>query len=60
MKLTTPRTLTWLLSLILGVLGVLIALGQVTIRSFPSQYAIWLVAAGLAIMLVTTVVLRRR
>ncbi len=50
----------WLLSLVLGLLGILIALGHITIRAFPSQYAIWLVVVGLVIMLVSTITHRRR
>ncbi len=54
MKLTTPRTLIWLLSLALGVLGVLISLNFVTIHGLASQHAIWLVVAGLGLMLFAT------
>jgi 4-hydroxybenzoate polyprenyltransferase len=53
MKLTPPKVITWWIALILGVLGLLGFLGVI---SGLGQYAFWLVAAGLALMLVATLV----
>jgi hypothetical protein len=53
MKLTPPKVITWWIALILGVLGLLGFLGVIAALS---QYAFWLVAAGLALMLVATLV----
>jgi len=51
MKLTPPKTITWWIALVLGVLGLLGYLGSVAGLSTSS---IWLVAAGLILMLVAT------
>jgi 4-hydroxybenzoate polyprenyltransferase len=53
MKLTPPKVITWWIALILGVLGLLGFLGVV---ASLGQYAFWLVAAGLALMLIATLV----
>ncbi len=53
MRLSPPKVITWWIALILGVLGLLGFLGVI---AGLSQYAFWLVAAGLALMLVATLV----
>ena len=52
MKLTPPKVITWWIALILGVLGLLGYLGVAGLGT----YAFWLVAAGLALMLIATLV----
>jgi hypothetical protein len=51
MRLTPPKTFTWWIALVLGVLGLLGYLGSV---AGLNTYAIWLVTAGLVLMLVAT------
>mgnify|MGYP001420553387 CR=1 FL=1 len=53
MKLTPPKVVTWWVALILGVLGLLGYWGQVAALN---QYAFILVAAGLALMLIATLI----
>ncbi len=49
MKLTPPKNITWWIALGLGVLGLL---GHFRTVAALSPYAFWLVAAGLALLLV--------
>jgi len=53
MKLSPPTQIVWIIALILGLAGLLGALGVIT--AFAG-YAFWLVAAGLALLLIATVV----
>ena len=53
MKLSPPKTITWWIALILGVLGLFGFLGVIAALS---QYAFWFVAVGLGLMLVATLV----
>jgi hypothetical protein len=53
MKLTPPKTITWWIGLILGVLALLGHLG--TIASL-AKYDFWLALVGLALMLVAVLV----
>ncbi len=53
MRLSPPKVITWWIALILGILGLLGFLGVI---AGLAQYAFWLVAAGLALMLVATLV----
>jgi len=53
MKLTPPKVITWWIAVILGVLGLLGYLGTV---AGLNQYSFWLVAAGLALLAVATLV----
>ncbi len=54
MKLSAPKQITWIVALILGIIGVVGAL--VTTLGFITTYAIWFVVVGLALMLVATMV----
>jgi hypothetical protein len=47
MKLTPPKTITFWISVILGLAGLL---GQVGILGFLAAYAFWLVFVGLALL----------
>jgi uncharacterized membrane protein YtjA (UPF0391 family) len=51
MRLTPPKTITWWIALVLGVLGLLGYSGNV---AGLSAYAFWLVMAGLVLLLVAT------
>lgn len=51
MRLNPPKVITWWIALFLGVLGLL---GFLAVIAGLGQYAFWLVAAGLALMLAAT------
>ena len=51
MKLSPPKNITWWIAFALGLLGLLGFAGNV---AGLSQYAFWLVLAGLVLMLVAT------
>jgi len=51
MKLSPPKNVTWWIAFALGLFGLLGYVGNV---AGLSQYAFWLVAAGLVLMLVAT------
>jgi hypothetical protein len=53
MKLTPPKVITWWVAVILGVLGLLGHFGTVAALS---PYAFWLVAAGLILLVVATLI----
>jgi len=53
MKLTPPKVITWWIALILGVLALL---GHFNTIAALTPYAFWLAIAGLALMLVATLV----
>jgi hypothetical protein len=53
MKLTPPKVVTWWIAVILGVLGLLGHFGTI---GALGQYAFWLVTAGLALLVVATLV----
>ena len=51
MKLNAPKQITWLISLVLGILGLL---GQLATIHVISGIAFWLVLIGLALLLLAT------
>ena len=53
MRLSPPKVITWWIALILGFLGLLGFLGVI---AGLAQYAFWLVAAGLALLLIACLV----
>jgi hypothetical protein len=53
MKLTPPKTITWWIAVILGVLGLLGHFGTIAALS---PYAFWLVTAGLVLLAVACLV----
>ena len=53
MKLTPPKVITWWIALILGVLALL---GHFNTIAALTPYAFWLAIAGLALMLVATLI----
>jgi hypothetical protein len=53
MKLTPPKTITWWIAVILGVLGLLGHFGTIAALS---PYAFWLVTAGLVLLVVACLV----
>ena len=51
MKLSAPKTGTWWIAVILGVLGIL---GQLVAIPFVSDYAFWFVAVGFVLLALAT------
>ncbi len=51
MKFSAPKAITWWLSLILGVLGVI---GHLANVGFLTTYAFWIVIVGFALLLLGT------
>lgn len=51
MKLNAPKQITWIISLVLGVLGLL---GQLVSIPVISGIAFWLVVVGLVLLLLAT------
>lgn len=50
-KLSAPKQITWIIALVLGLLGILASLLALPV---VSSLAMWLVVIGLALMLVAT------
>ena len=51
MKLSAPKQITWIIAVILGVVGIV---GELVTISVISDIAFWIVVVGLALMLVAT------
>jgi len=51
MKLSAPKTITWLIAVVLGVLGIL---GTFVTIPFVSTYAFWFVAVGFVLLALAT------
>jgi uncharacterized membrane protein HdeD (DUF308 family) len=56
MKLSAPKQITWIIALILGIVGILATL--VTIPVITPVIGFWLVVAGWALLLIATVLRR--
>jgi hypothetical protein len=54
MKLSAPKVVTWLVALILGVVGILIHVGSISIVAVPYGLGFWLVAVAFVLLLVAT------
>ena len=53
MKLSAPKQITWIVALILGIVGILATL--VTLPVITPALGFWLVVAGLALLLIATI-----
>ena len=53
MRLSAPRQITWIIALILGVVGILATL--VTLPVITPALGFWLVVAGWALLLIATI-----
>jgi len=51
MKLNAPKTVTWWIAVIVGVLGIL---GQLVAIPFVSDYAFWFVSVGFVLLALAT------
>jgi hypothetical protein len=54
MKFSAPKQITWIIALILGVVGILAILVK-TLPVITPEIGPWLVAAGWALLLVATI-----
>jgi len=53
MKLNAPKQTTWIIAVIVGILGVL---GHEAYLGVATQYAFWLVTIGFALLAIATMV----
>jgi len=53
MKMNPPRVVTWLISLIIGVVGILLHLDVIKV-SFLAGYDFWLVVVGFGLLIIAT------
>jgi len=53
MKLSAPKQITWIIALILGIVGILASL--VTIPVITPAIGFWLLVVGWALMLIATI-----
>lgn len=53
MKLSAPRQITWIIALVLGVVGILANLAS--IPAITPELGFWLVVAGWALLLIATI-----
>jgi type IV secretory pathway TrbD component len=54
MNLSAPKMITWLVALVVGVVGILIHVGSITIVAVPFGLGFWLVAVAFVLLLVAT------
>lgn len=52
MKLNAPKQITWIIALILGVLGIL---GMLTDIPIVTEYHIWLIIIGWLLIIIATI-----
>ena len=53
MKLSAPKQVTWIIALILGVVGILAKLTSIPVITPPIGY--WLLVVGWALLLIATI-----
>ena len=54
MKLSAPKVITWVVALIVGVIGILIHVGSLSIVVVPYGLGFWLVVVAFVLLLVAT------
>ena len=54
MKLSAPKMVTWLVALVVGVIGILIHVGSLSIVAVPFGLGFWLVVVAFVLLLVAT------
>jgi hypothetical protein len=54
MKLSAPKMITWLVALVVGVIGILIHVGSLSIVAVPFGLGFWLVVVAFVLLLVAT------
>lgn len=53
MKMSSPKVITWLIAVVLGVFGILLKLSIITVAGVTG-YAFWFVVAGFALLVLGT------
>ena len=54
MNLSAPKMVTWVIALIVGVVGILIQVGSLSIVAVPFGLGFWLVVVAFVLLLVAT------
>lgn len=55
MNLSAPKMITWLVALVVGVIGILIHVGSISIVAVPFGLGFWLVVVAFVLLLVATI-----
>jgi hypothetical protein len=55
MNLSAPKMITWVVALIVGVVGILIQVGSLSIVAVPFGLGFWLVVVAFVLLLVATI-----
>ena len=55
MNLSAPKMVTWVVALIVGVIGILIHVGSLSIVAVPFGLGFWLVVVAFVLLLVATI-----
>ena len=55
MNLSAPKMITWVVALVVGVVGILIQVGSLTIVAVPFGLGFWLVVVAFVLLLVATI-----
>jgi hypothetical protein len=54
MQLSAPKMITWIVALIVGVIGVLLTVGNISILAVPFGLGFWLVVIAFVLLLIAT------
>ena len=54
MKLSAPKVITWVVALIVGVIGMLVHVGSLPIVAVPYGLGFWLVVVAFVLLLLAT------
>jgi hypothetical protein len=54
MKLNAPKMITWVVALVVGVIGILIHVGSLSIVAVPFGLGFWLVVVAFVLLLLAT------
>lgn len=54
MKLSAPKMITWLVALVVGVVGILVHVGSLSILAVPFGLGFWLVVVAFVLLLLAT------
>ena len=54
MKLSAPKVITWVVALVVGVIGILIHVGSLSIVAVPFGLGFWLVVVAFVLLLLAT------
>jgi len=54
MKLSAPKMITWVVALVVGVIGILIHVGSLSVVAVPFGLGFWLVVVAFVLLLLAT------